>query len=232
MKANSRRQTWVKSDGKSRRKRQPRRTIGQALDKRVGIYSNAGLQALKDINRIRRYINTEFHVIDASSAQANSSTTATFVLLNGCLLGDTVSTRTGQSMKMDRMYLRYYINANAVSIQNILRIMVVLDKQPNSAIFAIGDLLTATTPVAPYTFGSQQRFTVLYDELYALSSTGPGCICYSGTLPTNQHVTYNTGNAGTIADINSNSLYLVHFSDQAANVPTFTFASRVWFVDN
>jgi hypothetical protein len=238
MKANSQRQSWVRSDGKQRKSRRNRfqnnsqSTIGKQIDRRVSVYQNAGVQALRDLNSLRRFVNAEFHDIDVAVAQVNSTTTATFSLLNGLQVGDTVATRTGQSIKMDRMYLRYYINSNATSIQNIIRFMIVLDKQPNSAIFAIGDLLTATTPTAPLTFGSQNRFVVIYDQIYALSSNGQGCVCDSLTLPTNQHVIFNTGNAGTVADINSNSLYAVHFSDQLANPPTITFSTRVWFVDN
>ncbi len=73
----------------------------------------------------------------------------------------------------------------------------------------------------------------MYDEVIALSTAGPSnAVRVVSPTGCNFHVEYNNGNAGTIADINSNSLYLVCFSDQATNTPTFQAYVRTWFVDN
>lgn len=236
--SNSRRLGYNYSDSRRRGGRRRNRngrgsnTIGKSIDRRVGVYQRAGVQALRDLNFLRTRINTELHNIDAATLGANSTTTAAFLLLNGCQVGDTVATRTGQSIKMDRTDVRFFINADGTSIQNIIRVMIVLDKDAKGTIFAAGDILTATVPTANLTVGSQMRFVILYDEIFALSANGNGCTSVCTKLGTNQHVMYNTGNAGTIADINNNSLYLMHFSNQLANPPIISFESRCWFIDN
>ncbi len=233
MQSNNKRRSWDRSDGrgKSRKRPKAKRNL-RAPNGRVAIYSAAGQQLLRDINSLRRFINTELHFVDAT-ASTTSSTTPALVLLNGLSLGDTASTRTGQSIKMDRGDFRFQLAVNATSVINFTRIIVVLDKQTNATAMTAADLLVANTPYSPYTFGSQSRFVILYDETFALSTYSAGAITKCVGLPgINQHVIFNSGNAGSVADIVSNSVYLIHLSDQATNTPAFSYYSRIWFVDN
>lgn len=228
MQSNNRKRAWDRSDGMKRNKRR-RRPKGS---NRVGVYSQAARQAWRDFNSIRRFINTEFHLSDTIASNASVSSTTTITLLNGLQLGDTTTTRTGQSIKMDRSDFRFIMRGNVTAVTCFLRVIVVVDKQANSAAPASGDLLAADTVIAPYTFASQQRFIPLFDETFALPSSGQACITKAVGVNTIQHVTYNAGNAGTIADISSNSLYLYMLSDQATNTPTISYYYRLWFVDN
>jgi hypothetical protein len=198
---------------------------------RLQVYSQAGQQALRDLNTLRRFINTEMHYNDVN-ASVSATTTYSIILLNGLSLGDTATTRTGQSIKMDRCDLRFYIMADSTTILNLVRVIVVYDKQTNAASMTSADLLVNTNPNSPYTFGSQSRFIPLYDENFALDYNGSGIITKSVTLSANQHSIYNTGNAGTVADIVTGSLYLLVASKDLANPPSFTYFSRLWFVDN
>jgi len=228
MKSNNRKNAFNKSDGRSRPKGKKRRAPAQG---RYAIYSQAGSQALRDINSLRRFINAEFHYSD-QNATINATTTYSVILLNGLSLGDTSTTRTGQSIKMDRLDLRFYLTANATTVTNLVRVIVVYDKQSNATTMTTADLLVSVSPNSPYTFGSQNRFTPLYDECFALTYGGLGIITKSLTLPANQHVTFNTGNAGTIADIVTGGLYLLIASKDLANPPDATYWSRLWYVDN
>lgn len=228
MQSNNRRNGFNKSDGRLKRQRRKRKT---APPGRVSVYSAAAQQALQDINHLRRFINTEIHYNDVN-ATISATTTYSLILLNGLALGDTSTTRTGQSIKMDRLDLRFYIMADVTSILNLVRVIVVYDRQANAASMTSADLLVNTNPNSPYTFGSQNRFIPLYDENFALSFNGNGIVTTSLTLNANQHVTFNTGNAGTVADIITGSLYLLVASKDLANPPSFTYFSRLWFVDN
>jgi hypothetical protein len=193
---------------------------------------NFGSQVARDLNSLRRFVNAEMHYLDTVQTAVNVSSTTTFVLLNGMQTGDTSMTRTGQSIKMDRTDFRFYLTGNITAVQVSCRLIIVIDKQANGAIFADTALLNAATTVSPYAVGGQMRFQVLYDQTFALSTAGPLNVCQCVTIPTNQHVEYNTGNAGTVADINSNSLYLLMLSDQATNVPIIYAYLRLWFIDN
>lgn len=238
-KSNNARLKTMQSDGKIRRRKSrvyKSRAVNLPTNPsrgRLQIYSDFGRQALRDLNMLRRFINTEIHYSDIALAAAGITSTPTFSLLNGSQTGDGVSNRTGVSIKLERCDLRFIITNNATAVTTFSRIMLIRDKQPNAAIFAIGDLLAATTVVSPYSDFNQARFVVMYDEVFALSTSGPGNVTQVvSPMGCNFHTIYNGGNAGTIADINSNSLYLVCFSDQATNAPTFQAYVRTWFVDN
>ncbi len=231
MQANNRKATWDKSDSRRRRGKRNMRGKTRVLPSRLEIYSAAGRQALRDLQSLRRFINTEMHFTDVTNT-VSSSNTPTLVLLNGLSLGDTSSTRTGQSIKMDRLDLRFQMSVNTTSVANFIRIIVVVDKQTNASAMTAADLLASNSTFAPYSQGCQMRFIPLYDESFALNSAGPGSIIKCVTLRANQHVMFNTANNGTVADIVSNSLYLIHLSDQSTNTPQLSYYSRLWFVDN
>ncbi len=234
--SNNRRALTMKSDGKmSKRRRSGRRPfINRSRDlppSRLSNYINFGRQAWKDLNLLRKFINTEIHYSDVNLGAAGISTTPTFTLLNGSVTGDDVSNRTGRSVKFENCDLRFILTNNATAVTTYSR-MVIRDKQPNAAIFAIADLITATTVVAPYNTNNQYRFVIEYDEVIPLSTSGQDNVSVVKRLPSQFHTEYNSVNGGTIADITSNSLYLVCFSDQATNTPTFQANIRSWFVDN
>lgn len=225
---------WKKSDGKRRNKRssgkKPRNPMQKPGRGRM-VYLDAGRQALKDINILRRFINTEIKRVDYSATET-SSTTATFDLLNGMAQGTTASTRVGQSVKCDGIFVRLAITINASATTSFERVLVVMDKQANGAAPAIGSILNATTVVSPFVIGAQNRFAILMDESFALSAGGIQCVLYDKSIACSSHVEYNTGSAGTIADINTNSIYLIHFSDQATNVVSLSMFVCFWFIDN
>jgi len=231
---NSNRVKFHHSDSKKPRKRNSKRPgqMSRQPRGRFNIYADAGKQALRDLNYLRTFINTEIHNTDASQAGQASSTTASFNLINGTTTGDAVNNRSGQSIKCNGISLRYYVVGNASANWIAGRVMVVYDKQSNGAIFAIGDLLTATTPVSVRTVGNQMRFLVLYDKNYVLSWNGDSSVIEDVNISCMNHTEYNTGTAATVADIVTGSVYLIHFSDQATNTSAVTWHSRYWFVDN
>ncbi len=231
---NSNRVKFHYSDSKKPKKKKSsnRRPLVRNPRGRIDIYADAGKQALRDLNYLRTFINTEIHNSDSSQSGQASSSTASFNLLNGTTTGDAVNNRSGQSVKANGISLRYYVVGNASANWIAGRIMVVYDKQANGAIFAIGDLLNATTPVSMRTVGNQMRFLVLYDKNYVLSWNGNSSIIEDVNIPCQNHTEYNTGTAATVADIVTGSIYLIHFTDQATNTAAMTWYSRYWFVDN
>ncbi len=231
MQTNNRRNLWKRSDGKIKRNKKSRRRSRNSGGGRMSLYYNAGRQALRDINMLRKFINTEVKCVDVTGSEA-SSTTPTFDLLNGMALGNANGQRSGQSVKCQNVDLKILLTISASAATSFERVMVVQDKQCNGAIFAIGSLLNGTNTYSSYVVGGQNRFLVLFDETFALSANGDQVFTKSIRLGTMMHVEYNTGNAGTVADINTNSLYLIHLSDQVTNTVNMQYFSRFWYVDN
>ncbi len=235
MQSNNRKRNWDRSDARRRKKKRKRR-VKVNKGGRLQVYGRAVNQLRADISSVYRYLNTELHYHDVSASAVSLSTTPSMALFNGIQLGDTATTRTGQSIKMDRGDLRFTLEGDNTAVRQFVRIIVVVDKQCNGAAMSAGDLLNNTTSplniVTPYTDGSQMRFIILFDETFALSTTGQGVITKVVGIPANQHVMYNINNVGDVTDIITNSIYMLYFSDQSVNQPLLNYYWRLWYVDN
>lgn len=186
----------------------------------------------RDVYGLRQLVNTEFKYVD-HVATITPSTTATLLALNDMAQGDTSSTRDGQSILMKSVYLQFTSTINASGVATFIRCILFLDSQANASIATVATLLlNATDVTSPLLIGSGNRYKVLYDRRIALTSAGrQGAIskCYKRL---NIHTKYNTGNAGTIADIVSNSLVLLFMSNEATNTPSISYSARLRFIDN
>ncbi len=187
-----------------------------------------------DMNRLKRAINVEDKYIDtAVGLTAFASTAAVLTLLNGCQLGNTASTRNGQSTKGVNLQFTLRVNQAAAATNTVVRFILLWDKQPNSVTFAGNDLLVdSTNPIslryAPYL----PRFDVLHDEVIVLTSNNLHSYVTEVMQVFARPVQYNTSNAGTIADLNRNALFLYLQSDEGTNFASYSFYSRFSFVDN
>lgn len=119
--------------------------------------------------------------------------------------------------------------AAANKTDSTLRFMVFFDKQCNSAVFPLNSLFADGVPASTNVVSAKNpdfwpsRFTILYDKLVTVGIQG-------GANDINQEkrwrvrinlkktrVQYNDGNAGTIADINKNALWVLVLSDEIAS---------------
>ena len=104
----------------------------------------------------------------------------------------------------------------------VARLVVVYDKQTNAAALTPAQVLTAVGTInaatSPKNLENRDRFTILRDirtPMAAAETTDyeppPKAQVYQSiTLP----VTFNAGDAGTVADITTGSLYAIFISDQ------------------
>jgi hypothetical protein len=153
-------------------------------------------------------------------------------LLNGVTLGNTSITRNGQSIKLSGWEFKLFLTINAANTApQSARIVVFIDKQSNAAAPTATDVYPATSS-SFRTVGSIQRFTILYEKWLVLTPSNVSGLIDSLSRELTNHVEYNTGNAGTIADIVSNSIYVMAYSDAGANFPALVTSSRITFIDN
>ena len=112
--------------------------------------------------------------------------------------------------------------------------MVVYDKQANATAPAITDVLVVDSFIGQNNLNNRDRFVVLCDYLSepigANGNTSVGGVIYKSL---NMETMFNSGNAGTVADITSGSVYL--FVAQTGGIgvvnPTFNWRARVRFTD-
>lgn len=157
------------------------------------------------------------------------------LLLNGVAPGTALNQRVGRRILLRS--LRYYLAASvtaATGVDQFHRVLVVLDSQPNGAALAAADVLDGGQS-SQVNISNQLRFKILLDRRIYLNASGEpdSARLIDGSIGMNTVVQFNSGVAGTVADIATNSLYLVVLGSEAAGVTAGTVAgtTRVRYSD-
>lgn len=160
----------------------------------------------------------ELNFVDTTLSSSAISTTPYLALLNGMAQGTTASTRIGRRIQMKSLEVKGWIQADSTATVNQVRWVVVLDKQANATAPAWLDVYDAAVPYSLRNISNKARFWVLHDS-GLLTVTGNNTTAGQQTdcslVPIefykriNIPVQYNSGSAGTIGDIQTNSLYFM-----------------------
>ncbi len=206
--------------------------------KKYGYFGRAGndaKSAMRMAGKALSLINVEYKNLDTQLTSQAQSDTPTITQITNMNRGDTTNTRDGSSVKFVQLYMRGFVRINASATRTGFRILVVLDRQTNQAVYAIADLLqdvsNADGLVTPLNLDNKFRFHVLYDKLMFLDSNGVESKQFKFFKKVQLKCRYD-GDAGTIADLTSKSLSIVTLSDEATNTPVVTLNMRLRFVDN
>lgn len=188
----------------------------------------------------------ELKLIDSGAAAITAVGTgagASIVLLNGCTLGSDISNRIGRKIVMKSLLGRlsiYPVSTTNSPIGDVLRVIVFLDHQCNATgPTATTDLLQTANYQSPLNLANRDRFKVLFDKFYtvAANSYTAGALTTGDPRPIHKKLwkkmtegtIFNSGNAGTVADITSNSLHMLAIS--ANGQVRLEYNYRVRFID-
>lgn len=180
--------------------------------------------------------NKEYKYIDTAVGSCPVDGTWAITLLNGCQQGDTATTREGQSTTIKSIQV-YGTIADDVALN--ARWMLVYDKQPNGEALTMAEVLTLNGINKLKNLANKHRFIILKDSRKMGTSeaftSDPVQYIYNLVKYYKKHnlpVTYNTGTAGDITDINTGSLYFC-ISGKTANATTYVtdINCRVRFVE-
>jgi hypothetical protein len=215
------------------------RSLGSQVDSRIGVYGKAFSQMKRDLGWVMSVINVEEKYIDTLfNANAMTNAIGSQSLLNGCVTGNTSVTRNGQSTKAAKVIIDLVCRIG-VTTPAMCRFLLILDKATNGATIGIASIFQAAVDGASdYTTSQRNVATVgtrvvfLYDIQFQLDTVQNTNRRIQMSIPLHFHTHYNTGNAGTVADISENSLYWCGMSSVGATQPTFTGSIRFLFVDN
>jgi len=148
-------------------------------------------------------------------------TTGTVTLVNGMAQGNTqVGDRIGRDIFMHELCLTGFVQNRTVATINVGRLMVFVDTMPAGATPGITDIMDAATSLSFPNKNWCKRFVILYDDTIPLigqpGTTGTSsCRALSLRIPIKMSAYYNSSNAGTIADLEKNAVY-VFFSGSTA----------------
>lgn len=192
---------------------------------KTGGYGNPQLAETKFID-----VTPSFTLSTSSNAFV-----ATPVLLNGCIQGTEATQRLGRKITMTSLYVKGALQfAPTGTLGGYVRIAVVHDKQSNGTAPGITDVFLSNDLNSPNNLTNSDRFTKVADFESGIVSANGDCVApiefYRKLM---LETAYNTGNAGTVADIASGSLYMFicNNGNFTTTAPTIRLQSRVKFLD-
>jgi len=214
-------------------------TAGDAVD--------YGYKAWQLAKHLATLINVEDKKFDVDGSGGTTITsTATVVNFTNIAQGNDYNNRSGDSILGQALEFRATAVGNTAVPRNIIRVLIVVDRENHGVDPVIGDVLQGGTQpfLQPMLATSANRFEVLYDELVSVVNA-PG-LAASGTstdyVPDrvvfrplirkwNKHVKY-TSSAGADASNWENAIFLMAISSDATNGPLLQYTFRLHFTDN
>lgn len=203
--------------------------------------------AVVSANRAASYAKAstgEFKSVDVSLDSLGVDTTGTVSLLNGVGRGTDIDEREGREVNMRSVQLRYivYTNTEAASDQ-WGRVILVYDRQSNGTAPAITDVLQTNSITAMRNLENRKRFKIFMDKTFVINASYQTAAALN--TASNNHffeeyyrklshpVTFNSGTAGTIADITTGSMYLITMGTAATGTTSSLcgLKSRIRYTD-
>lgn len=198
----------------------------------------------------------ELKAFDVADTAANFVTSAgppTVVSnLNVPINGAELYQRVGRKIYMKSLHLRGTVLNIATAVQDVLRIIVYYDSQPNAAAPTFANLMQDSNAAAGSTVFSEinlvnrQRFKILKDhQMITPSCTNTAGVLTNLAYPQTDNElnfdffiklkglesVFNGTNGGTIADITSGALGFVIISGVTNNSWQLTYSTRLRYYD-
>lgn len=155
-------------------------------------------------------------------------------LLNAIDDGTTSTTRIGGKILMKSIYLRCncYMGATTTGGGQV-RLLCVYDRQPNAALATVTSIVETDSMISPNNLSNRDRFVTIFDELTEpVSAVGSPNVSHTIYRKLNLETVFNTGSAGTIADITTGALIFLWAGAgfQTANAQ-IDWSTRLRFTD-
>lgn len=226
----------------------------KAVSKRpVFVVSKTKRRGGYNVGRMNSKPKTELKAIDVASTALDFTQAGALITLNIPTVGAELYQRVGRKIYMQSVHIRGIVTLVATSLQDLGRMIIVYDSQPNATTFALADLLKDSNAAAASTANSEinlnnrQRFKILRDDQLLLSAgTFTAGVLTNFTIidpiknsynidmfiPLNGLETiYNATNGGTASDITSGALYLFNVSQSGTSKYSLLFHSRLRYYD-
>lgn len=184
------------------------------------------LKALRAVDQEVKFID----VFGDNFITSNGSVT----LLNLIPEGTSDNQRVGNSAKLHSVRLQMEMRSDPLAASSLLRVLVLIDKQPNGAFITLADIFEDTanatrTILSPIQMNSSKRIRVLRDRLFALNSTTRNILTSKMFIRLTLQPRW-VGAASGIANLETGALLLILLSDEPVMFPELAFKSRLRFV--
>jgi len=178
----------------------------------------------------------EFKSVDVSG-DLTCDTSAQARLLNGIARGDEINERVGREVTLRSIQFNFTPHVTVgTGVDQQQRVLLVYDRQTNATALTAAQVLLTVDTVAPRNLENRKRFKILFDRTYALNASGePGAQVTRRFYRKLRHpVSFNAGDAGTVADIVTGSLYIIVIGTNVPGVGAGAvfYAARIRYTDN
>jgi len=188
-------------------------------------------KVVRDVGRLKSLVNTEFKAKDIANDIA-PTTTMNITLLNGLSKGDDLNDRDGRLVRWKSVWIKQCMTINPATINTFVRILVIIDKQPNATLLTVGEILSASTVESQRSLDSRKRLIFLKDQVYVLTQDSGTAIFDNWYKDIDMKTVYDASDNGDISDIETNALYLCTITNEAVLAPTIGRFIRTRFIDN
>lgn len=200
-----------------------------------------------------RVVKGEIKTVDIPLTSSNFVTTPTAILLNGVATGTNFVNRIGAKTFMKSIQFKANIQNILTSVEGVLRMLIVYDKQPNGALATIADVIesrdsansSSTTIYSCPKVENRDRFDIIRDKTWhAPSVTNTGGVLTNLSYPSNddemefsefiklkKKTTYKE-NTAVIGAISTGSLLMFLLASGTTNAYQLSWGSRLRFYDN
>lgn len=165
------------------------------------------------------------------------STTGEVKFVSATTMGPDFNQRLGRQITLKSIQINGTVAVvPATGTDQVVRVLYVYDKNPNAIALSVLDVLDLVTVSSMRNLNNRDRFHILYDMKFCLNSSGePGSQAqFTHYRKLNKPVVFNASNAGTIADVNTGSVYAIGIGSNVLGVTSGTgsLTSRIRFTDN
>jgi len=190
------------------------------------------IKALKKSAYLASQINSEVFKHDTSTTQAVGSSGIIYPMTQ-IAIGDSASTRTGNSLLAKYISIHLDITHNAAATATLHRVILFIDtQQVADTTPSVTDILANPSVRDFYNLATVGRFKILQDMRFITNNV------VSPTKSINLSKTFNKGfhhvryNGSAATDLQKGGIYLLCLSTEATNTPTYNFLTRFAYHDN
>lgn len=187
-------------------------------------------KAARGVWYLKGLVNSEMHHLVTNST-VSVTNTATIIPLTAIGQDDTASGRTGNSILLRNIFMRWGLTNNPAASSTYFRCLLVQDKQQiGDTAPTITDVLQSSSTLSSLSLNSAGRFKILKDWFFILNNVDKTSRNAKLYLDVRKHVRFN-GAAGT--DIQKNGIYMMVLSDQViGTAPSFVYNVKLGWHDN
>lgn len=186
-------------------------------------------------------LGIEFKYHDVGAANyACDATAGVVTYLNDIDVGNTAVTRIGRQITIKSIQVEgIIVQEDAICGPNLVRIMIVYDKQTNGAAPTIADIMGGQSSIRFRNLDYRSRFVILYNKTFVIGqvdNTATQAVCDARPRKVKLYRKCNLktvydGTAGGVADCATGGLFMITMGHQATGAAsTATLAVRLRYL--